>query len=148
VVSKAIASTAGFLICMVVAMLLLQVTESTASSVSHPPAPRTAANYVQWQGRNPEDPRPVWVQRPAPDRPNPDAGGTGMFARQLFEVVSALGTVGLSMGITASLSPGGKLVIIACMFLGRLGPLLVASSLLARSTRVTYTHPTEAVIVG
>lgn len=148
VVSKAIASAAGFLICMLVAMLLLQVTESTASSVSHPPAPRTAANYVQWQGRDAEDPRPVWVQRPSPDRPNPDAGGTGMFARQLFEVVSALGTVGLSMGITGGLSPAGKLVITVCMFLGRLGPLLVASSLLARSSRVTYTHPTEAVIVG
>jgi trk system potassium uptake protein TrkH len=40
-----------------------------------------------------------------------------------FEVVSAFGTVGLSMGITAALAPLGKVVIILLMFAGRLGPL-------------------------
>lgn len=41
----------------------------------------------------------------------------------LFEAVSALGTVGLSAGITSDLSTLGKLFIIALMFLGRIGPL-------------------------
>ena len=41
----------------------------------------------------------------------------------LFEVVSALGTVGLSAGLTGSLTVMGKLLIIVLMFLGRVGPL-------------------------
>ena len=41
----------------------------------------------------------------------------------LFEAASALGTVGLSTGITAQLTPMGKLILITLMFIGRLGPL-------------------------
>ncbi|MFH2036958.1 MAG: potassium transporter TrkG [Candidatus Zixiibacteriota bacterium] len=40
-----------------------------------------------------------------------------------FESASALGTVGLSTGITAQLTPIGKLILIGLMFIGRLGPL-------------------------
>lgn len=42
---------------------------------------------------------------------------------QMFECASALGTVGLSRGITGSLTPAGKIIIILLMFLGRLGPV-------------------------
>ncbi|HOX26891.1 MAG TPA: potassium transporter TrkG [Candidatus Krumholzibacteria bacterium] len=45
------------------------------------------------------------------------------FEDLLFEAASALGTVGLSTGITASLSPLGKLIVTGLMFVGRLGPL-------------------------
>ncbi len=45
------------------------------------------------------------------------------FEGLLFEVASALGTVGLSTGITAQLTPVGKLILIGLMFIGRLGPL-------------------------
>jgi trk system potassium uptake protein TrkH len=45
------------------------------------------------------------------------------FEGLLFESASALGTVGLSTGITAQLTPIGKLVLIALMFIGRFGPL-------------------------
>jgi trk system potassium uptake protein TrkH len=45
------------------------------------------------------------------------------FLSLLFETVSAFGTVGLSLGITSSLSVVGKLVISALMFIGRVGPL-------------------------
>ncbi len=45
------------------------------------------------------------------------------FVEILFEASSALGTVGLSMGITASLTPLGKLIVTLMMFCGRLGPL-------------------------
>ncbi|MBI4882331.1 MAG: potassium transporter KtrB [Planctomycetes bacterium] len=45
------------------------------------------------------------------------------FEGLLFESASALGTVGLSTGITAQLTPIGKLIIIMLMFIGRLGPL-------------------------
>jgi trk system potassium uptake protein TrkH len=70
------------------------------------------------------------------------------FLAYLFEVVSALGTVGLSTGVTASLSSAGKCVIIACMFVGRLGPLVVANSLLGAQKRADYTYPEESLIVG
>jgi len=45
------------------------------------------------------------------------------FESLLFEAASALGTVGLSTGITASLTPLGKLIVTGLMFVGRLGPL-------------------------
>ncbi|MES1937287.1 TrkH family potassium uptake protein, partial [Salinisphaera hydrothermalis] len=41
----------------------------------------------------------------------------------MFEAASAIGTVGLSLGVTAGLSEAGKCVVIALMFLGRLGPM-------------------------
>lgn len=44
----------------------------------------------------------------------------------MYETFSALGTVGLTMGITESLSVAGKLVIIATMYFGRLGPITIA----------------------
>lgn len=49
----------------------------------------------------------------------------------IFEATSALGTVGLSTGITGSLSPLGKLIIIVLMFLGRIGPLSIGVALMA-----------------
>lgn len=57
------------------------------------------------------------------------------FEAILFEVSSALGTVGLSTGITASLSPIGKLVIVFLMFIGRLGPLAFGMSLFMNKTK-------------
>jgi len=52
-----------------------------------------------------------------------------------FEAASALGTVGLSEGVTASLTTLGKWVIIALMFVGRLGPLTFGLALFVRSLR-------------
>ena len=54
------------------------------------------------------------------------------FQNILFETASALGTVGLSAGITGGLSPFGKAVIIVLMFVGRLGVLTFGLALLAR----------------
>src|SRR5690606_31717568 len=50
-----------------------------------------------------------------------------------FEVISALGTVGLSLGVTGSLTGLGKAVIIATMFIGRVGPLTLALALGSRA---------------
>ena len=49
-----------------------------------------------------------------------------MMHQLIFEQISAFGTVGLSTGITASLSAVGRIWIIATMFMGRLGPLTLA----------------------
>jgi trk system potassium uptake protein TrkH len=51
------------------------------------------------------------------------------FMTILFEVVSAFGTVGLSLGITASLTTVGKILIICTMFIGRVGLLTIAMPL-------------------
>ena len=64
-----------------------------------------------------------------------------------FEVFSALGTVGLSLGITPELSMIGKFVIIICMFLGRLGPLTFAYLVISR-TEERYTYPEEDIMIG
>ena len=48
----------------------------------------------------------------------------------VFESASAIGTVGLSMGITGDLSTAGKLTVIALMFAGRCGPLTIGLALL------------------
>ncbi len=49
------------------------------------------------------------------------------FIDALFEVVSAFGTVGLSTGVTANLSVGSKILSILIMYIGRLGPLTIAT---------------------
>ena len=45
----------------------------------------------------------------------------------LFEVVSAFGTVGLSTGVTPELGDGSKILSMLIMYIGRLGPLTIAS---------------------
>ena len=63
-----------------------------------------------------------------------------------FEAVSAFATVGLSLGVTAGLTAGGKLVLIALMFVGRLGPLSFVYSAM-RKTRVPSYQPAEERIM-
>ncbi len=65
-----------------------------------------------------------------------------------FEQVSAFGTVGLSRGITTSLSDVGKMVIIATMFLGRVGTLTFAIALSTQATSQNYKLPQEELMVG
>jgi trk system potassium uptake protein TrkH len=56
-----------------------------------------------------------------------------------FEAVSALGTVGLSRGLTSSLSPLGEFIIMFLMFIGRIGPLTIAYFLASpRSKKLRY----------
>ncbi|MEW5723669.1 MAG: TrkH family potassium uptake protein [Thermodesulfobacteriota bacterium] len=73
----------------------------------------------------------------------------GAFLGLAFETVSAFGTVGLSMGATAGLTVPGKLIIIAVMFLGRVGPLTAAMALMRRSQMErSYNYGAEEVMVG
>jgi trk system potassium uptake protein TrkH len=66
----------------------------------------------------------------------------------IFEVFSALGTVGLSLGMTAALSPVGRVVIIVLMFVGRLGPLTLASSLTGAAREPRVRLPQGRLLVG
>lgn len=69
------------------------------------------------------------------------------FEHLIFEQVSAFCTVGLSAGVTPTLSFAGKLWIIASMFVGRLGPLTVALAVMHRP-RSRYEYPSERVMIG
>ena len=65
----------------------------------------------------------------------------------MFEAVSAFGTVGLSTGVTQGLTAAGKLVIVAAMFTGRLGPLVVAMAI-GRTRPVRYHYAEEQILIG
>lgn len=68
--------------------------------------------------------------------------------RVLFEVISALGTVGLSTGITADLPEAAHVLLTILMFIGRVGPLTLFSALALRETTRKYELPEERTIVG
>ncbi|MDF2401021.1 TrkH family potassium uptake protein [Aeromonas sp. 5HA1] len=69
------------------------------------------------------------------------------FDKIMFETVSAFATVGLSTGITASLSEPGKLILVLVMICGRLGPLTLAF-MLARPSETRIKYPEESVYTG
>lgn len=66
----------------------------------------------------------------------------------LFETISAFATVGLSTGVTADLPPAGQALLVALMFLGRVGTITVATGLALRSRQTPYRYPEERPIVG
>ncbi|WP_081512429.1 TrkH family potassium uptake protein [Nocardia donostiensis] len=66
----------------------------------------------------------------------------------LFEVVSAFGTVGLSTGITADIPDAGLIVLTCLMFIGRIGPITLATALALRDRGRRYELPEERPIVG
>jgi len=70
------------------------------------------------------------------------------FINYAFEAMSAFGTVGLSLGVTSSLSVGGKLIIIGLMFLGRVGILTVAFAFLQRAESHPARYSEENIMIG
>lgn len=65
-----------------------------------------------------------------------------------FEVFSAYGTVGLTMGITPHLSEISKYVLIFLMFFGRIGLLNLMIGLLKSVTKKNYTYPEENILIN
>jgi trk system potassium uptake protein len=74
----------------------------------------------------------------------PDAA----FIQLMFEQVSAFGTVGLSTGITADLSPAGKLMIISSMYIGRVGSTTLALAISRQVISNAYKYPETFIMVG
>tara|TARA_Y100000814_G_scaffold78458_1_gene50630 strand:+ start:90 stop:1535 length:1446 start_codon:yes stop_codon:yes gene_type:complete len=70
------------------------------------------------------------------------------YSKVLFEVISAFGTVGLSTGITSSLSDIGQLLIIFTMFIGRVGPLTIALALGRSRYTALYRYSEERIRIG
>lgn len=70
------------------------------------------------------------------------------FYRLAFEAISAFGTVGLSTGITSTLSPISKIILIMLMYLGRIGPLTFALALVEASQSKQVEFPVEDVLIG
>lgn len=78
----------------------------------------------------------------------PHLQARGLFLEVLFEVVSAFSTVGLSMGLTAKLTPTGKVVIIILMFVGRIGPIWILSALQSWQRDPHYRVPEAGLPLG
>ena len=66
----------------------------------------------------------------------------------VFDVVSAFGTVGLSLGVTPELPPAGQVILMVLMFVGRVGTVTAASAFALRTRRRHYSLPEERPIVG
>ena len=74
--------------------------------------------------------------------------GDATFIDILFESVSALGTAGLSSGLTGAVSTWGGLILIAAMFLGRVGPFTLDIYMFRRGERSLYNYAMERVTIG
>ncbi len=78
----------------------------------------------------------------------PHFAARGQFLEILFEIVSAFGTVGLSTGLTPTLSTSGKWIVIVMMFIGRLGPLVVGIALTRQGPARRYAYAEENIMIG
>jgi trk system potassium uptake protein TrkH len=80
----------------------------------------------------------------------PAMASRGAFLEYAFEAVSAFATVGLSLGATAKLVPAGKLIVILLMFIGRIGLLTVAFTMIQRSRKaaVPVHYAEENIMIG
>jgi len=70
------------------------------------------------------------------------------FRSLLFETASALGTVGLSLGVTPKLSDAGKLILVMMMFWGRVGIVTFLFGLMKREARGKVSYPDAEIPVG
>lgn len=87
---------------------------------------------------------PAAVQRQEIER----AKEASLFLDALFEVISALGTVGLSTGLTTQLTPIGRAIIIVLMFIGRLGPFTVFIALARGERNQRIEYAAEEPLIG
>ncbi|MFC5447563.1 TrkH family potassium uptake protein [Paenibacillus aestuarii] len=70
------------------------------------------------------------------------------FLKILFEVTSAFGTVGLTMGLTPDLTTFGKIMLSLTMFAGRLGPITLAYALQPKQEKELFRYPEGKITIG
>lgn len=70
------------------------------------------------------------------------------FLSIIFEVISAFGTVGLSLGITPLLNSFSKIILILLMLIGRLGTLLAVLSIIEKETKINFEYPEDRILIG
>lgn len=80
------------------------------------------------------------------DMPHPQT--RGLFLEIVFETVSAFGTVGLSTGLTTKLTIAGKYIIVALMFIGRLGPLVFLAAMQSLRQDLYFSWPEDKLLIG
>ena len=66
----------------------------------------------------------------------------------LFEVISAIATVGLTKGITASLTIASKIILCFTMFFGRMGGLTLVLAIAEKRNTVKIERPFEKILIG
>ena len=66
----------------------------------------------------------------------------------LFECCSAICTVGLTTGITPSLTAGSKVILILLMYAGRVGVLTLAGAMMAKPKPSLTSRPHEKILIG
>ena len=70
------------------------------------------------------------------------------YLKALFETASAVATVGLSMGITPSLTIASKIILIVIMYIGRVGGLTLVFAAITRRSTVNKQYPADNIAVG
>lgn len=70
------------------------------------------------------------------------------FFDTIYEMTSAIATVGLSRGLTGMLKPAGKLIVTLTMYLGRIGPITLALAFNSRNSAEDFSYAESRVIVG
>jgi len=73
---------------------------------------------------------------------------SGDFADLLFETASALGTAGLTRGVSAQLGRAGKLLLTCCMYFGRVGPISLAIAFAGRKSGGVTGYPEQNITIG
>ena len=71
----------------------------------------------------------------------------GNFMESCYECVSALGTVGLTKGLTPNLTIAGKVIIIITMYLGRVGPISMAIGFSQKNKKKMVMYPEQDLIL-
>jgi len=77
-----------------------------------------------------------------------ERGHNWSFLQAFFEVMSAFGTVGLSLGITSGLTVSAKVLLCLVMLVGRIGPLTLVLAISQQGPKPVYEYPRGTVMVG
>lgn len=70
------------------------------------------------------------------------------FIDLLYEAASAFGTAGLTTGVTQRIGSISKIILMATMYLGRVGPLTIALALMRKKKKSLYRYPEGKILIG